>query len=41
MYQEYFEYARSQTDFIKPSNWDEALQLYTHVVTVANNGVDV
>ena len=26
MYQEYFEYARSQTDFIKPSNWDEAGQ---------------
>jgi hypothetical protein len=38
MYQEYFEYAMLQTNFAKPSNWNQALQLYRHLVTVANNG---
>ena len=30
MFQEYFEYASSQTDFPKPANWNEALNLYRH-----------
>lgn len=39
MYQEYFEYASAQTEFPKPSNWNEALHLYRHLVNVANNGI--
>ena len=39
IYQEYFEYAMLQTDFTKPSNWNQALQLYKYLVTVANNGL--
>ena len=41
MFQEYFEYASAQTDFPKPSNWNEALNLYRHLVNVANNGINV
>ena len=41
MFQEYFEYASVQTDFPKPSNWNEALNLYRHLVNVANNGINV
>ena len=39
--QEYFEYASVQTDFPKPSNWNEALNLYRHLVNVVNNEINV
>ena len=40
-FQEYFEHASAQTDFPKPSNWNEALNLYQYLVNVANNGINV
>ena len=36
-----FVHKSAQTDFPKPSNWNEALNLYRHLVNVANNGINV
>jgi len=41
MHQEYFEYARSQSEFPELSTWNEALNLHRHLATVAHNGINV
>ena len=40
IYQEYFEYALSTTDFLEPSNWTEALELFRNLVSVAKYGIN-
>ena len=37
-YEEYFEYVTGETDLTPPKDWREGLDLYSHLIDLANHG---
>ena len=37
-YEEYFEYVTDETDLTPPKDWREGLDLYSHLIDLANHG---